>query len=86
MSDELPEKIEMQATLFCDGARGYAMLQYVNSEFDVTLISIRETRNDPFVQTWFSAKTGEEEFDSYEKLREAYNLLCEDAVKENARK
>ena len=71
----MPKKLLFRSTLFGDGARGYAIQCEENEEFGVTVVAVREDRASPFVETFSSEATGDEEFSSFEALRAAYNAL-----------
>lgn len=74
----LPEEIPMKASMFGDGKNGYAMQTYGNDEFKVFVTAIKEKHGEPFVEHWSSERTGEDLFDDFKALREAYNAALVD--------
>lgn len=73
----LPEKIPMGAEMFADGANGYRLQQFFNPEFRVRCLSIKESREVPFVRTWSIESLPDKTFPSYEALRSEV-LKCQE--------
>ena len=80
VSKELPENLEMRMTLHLKLDRGGSAYSYDNEEFGIYLQTVRETRKSKTITVWMSDRTGDQEFDSFPQLREAYNKTIPKAV------
>ena len=67
----IPEKIDLQVSMFGDGAKGMALQVARNNEHGVQVESRRETRRAPWVSTWTSDFLPDREFKTYAELRQA---------------
>jgi len=71
----LPNKLAMRPMMFSDGAKGWALQEYRNDEFGITVVKERQDRQSPFVERWTIDRLPGKAFKSFKDIKKALEAI-----------